>query len=271
MNTLYLYEDEATLKIALMVSRMVGMGACAFYESPPSWQRYGQVVLVMGERGDMLSSLPEWRESLSGKALILLLTAKTETRDGLAAVGEGLERSVAASFFISSENFLEDTIEAARRLKVLWPEPFADEESVQAMEDFLAHHNTGVLTTGSGHSLRATPIEYVFVGQKLYFFSEGGEKFIHLYRNPRAAFAVFDAFTDTAHLGGLQIEGSIRLMQSRDPAYQAAAAAKGISEKRLAAMAVVLHGIELTPQRMTFVWSGFARRKQPLRQTWCIL
>lgn len=36
MNTLYLYEDEATSKIALMVSRMVGMGACAFYESPPS-------------------------------------------------------------------------------------------------------------------------------------------------------------------------------------------------------------------------------------------
>ena len=30
MNTLYLYEDEATSKIALMVSRMVGMGACAF-------------------------------------------------------------------------------------------------------------------------------------------------------------------------------------------------------------------------------------------------
>lgn len=67
MNTLYLYEDEETSKIALMVSRMVGMGACAFYESPPSWQRYGQVVLVMGERGDMLSSFPNGGSPFQGK------------------------------------------------------------------------------------------------------------------------------------------------------------------------------------------------------------
>ena len=268
MNTLYLYEDDVSEKIARMVSPMVGMGACASYKSPRPWQHYGQVVLILGERGSLLSSLGEWREALSRKSVILVAAVKTDAdwKEGLRAVEEGLGRSLTASFRLSRENFLEDAIEAARHIKALRPEPLADEEALQAMEDFLVRHNTGVLTTGSDGILRATPIDYVFVQQKLYFFSEGGEKFIHLYRNPQAAFAVFDSFTDVRHLGGLQIEGSVRLLEGDDPAYVTAAAAKGISQKRLDSLAVTLHGIELTPRRLTFVWSGFAERKQPLRQ-----
>ena len=91
MNTLYLYEDDVSEKIARMVSPMVGMGACASYKSPRPWQHYGQVVLILGERGSLLSSLGEWREALSRKSVILVAAVKTDAdwKEGLRAVEEG--------------------------------------------------------------------------------------------------------------------------------------------------------------------------------------
>ncbi len=42
---------------------------------------------------------------------------------------------------------------------------------------FLNEHNTCTLGTASEGQVRCTPIEYNFVDEKLYFFSEGGQKF----------------------------------------------------------------------------------------------
>ena len=106
---------------------MVGMGACASYKSPRPWQHYGQVVLILGERGSLLSSLGEWREALSRKSVILVAAVKTDAdwKEGLRAVEEGLGRSLTASFRLSREIFSK--MPSKRRgtskpcVRSLWP------------------------------------------------------------------------------------------------------------------------------------------------------
>ena len=105
MNTLYLYEDEATSKDSPYGQpKWSAWGPAHFMNRLRRGSVTGQVVLVMGEGETCSRPFPNGGIPFQGK-LILLLTAKTETREGLAAVEEGLERSVAASFFISSEIF----------------------------------------------------------------------------------------------------------------------------------------------------------------------
>lgn len=270
MNTLYLYDgDVQTKKIAVMLSRMVSMGRYLPYDSQTiDWTRYGRVVFIFCPKQQMFTRLASWREKLAGKKLVLLYagTEAAYVADMTAAVQAHLDQPLALTAFISAENAAADTIAMAQQLRNETESAQNDPAAVKAMEDFLQSHNTGVLATGSDSGLRATPLEYLYFQKKLYFFSEGGEKFIHLCQNPRAAFAVFEPFTDAAHLAGLQIEGPVRFFEPGDATYEKVAAAKGIAPGRLEKMAVLLHLIELQPKRLTFLWSGFLKEKKAIRQ-----
>ena len=273
MNTLYLYDgDKQTYQIAVTLSSILSMGKYASYDASPAWDRYGRIVFIMGPGQEMFSHFPVWSKKTAGKSLIFLWNGMQNTYMDrvVAAVQAQLGCTFDLTAFISAEDFLDDTLEAAERIRALTPPPQADDATLQAMEDFLRSHNTGVLASGAAQDVRATPIEYLYFQKKLYFFSEGGEKFFNLYRNPHAAFAVCDAFTDVRHLGGLQIEGKVRFLEPGEDDYAAAAAAKGIAPERLKAMPVILHVIELTPQRLTFLWSGFAAQKKALRQVYTL-
>ena len=181
-----------------------------------------------------------------------------------AAIEARLDRPLDVTAFISSENWLDDTIRAAQAIQARDKgQGNPDEAVLQAMETFLAGHNTGVLSTGWGQEVHGTPIEYVYEKGTFYFFSEGGRKFINLYRNRHAAFSVCDAFTDVQHLAGLQAEGSVRFIEPDDEAYPRIAARKGIAPQRLAAMPVVLHVIALDVAQMSSFGAASSRPAVP--------
>lgn len=271
-NTLCIYDgDVQTRQIACLVGSVLSMSAYAAYTETMNWDRYERIVFVMGPRQAMFSHFAAWQPALQHKKLAFLWNdfQNIYTERIAAAIQARLGRPLDVTAFVSAENWLDDTIRAAQTIQAREKGPVHDDGAVlQAMETFLAGHNTGVLSTGWGQEVHGTPIEYVYERGAFYFFSEGGRKFIYLYRNGHAAFSVCDAFTDARHLAGLQAEGIVRFIEPGDKEYGRIAALKGISRKRLAAMPVVLHVIALDVAQMTFVWSGFLRTGRSLRQTY---
>lgn len=271
-NTLCIYDGDAqTRQIACLVGSVLSMSAYASYTETWDWERYERIVFVMGPRQAMFSHFAVWQPALQHKELAFLWNdfQNIYTERIAAAIEARLDRPLDVTAFVSSENWLDDTIRAAQAIQAREKgQGNPDEVVLQAMETFLAGHNTGVLSTGWGQEVHGTPIEYVYEKGTFYFFSEGGRKFINLYRNRHAAFSVCDAFTDIQHLAGLQAEGSVRFIEPDDEAYPRIAALKGIAPQRLAAMPVVLHVIALDVAQMSFIWSGFLKTSRSLRQTY---
>ncbi|WP_298589874.1 pyridoxamine 5'-phosphate oxidase family protein [uncultured Megasphaera sp.] len=271
-NTLCIYDGDAqTRQIACLVGSVLSMSAYVSYTEKWDWERYERIVFVMGPRQAMFSHFAVWQPALQHKKLAFLWNdfQNIYSERIAAAIEARLDRPLDVTAFVSSENWLDDTIRAAQAIQAREKgQGHSDEVVLQAMENFLAGHNTGVLSTGWGQEIHGTPMEYVYEKGTFYFFSEGGRKFIYLYRNRHAAFSVCDAFTDVQHLAGLQAEGRVRFIEPDDEAYPRIAALKGIAPQRLAAMPVVLHVIALDVTRMTFVWSGFLKTRRALRQTY---
>lgn len=271
-NTLCIYDGDAqTRQIACLVGSVLSMSAYASYTEKWDWDRYGRIVFIMGPRQAMFSHFAVWQPALQHKQLAFLWNdfQNIYTERIAAAIQARLGRPLDVTAFVSSENWLDDTIRAAQTIQAREKEPGNPDGAVlQAMEAFLAGHNTGVLSTGWGQEVHGTPLEYLYEKGTFYFFSEGGRKFIYLYRNRHAAFSVCDAFTDIQYLAGLQAEGRVRFIEPGDKEYQRIAGLKGISPQRLAAMPVVLHAIALDVTWMTFVWSGFLKSRRSLRQTY---
>lgn len=271
-NTLCIYDGDAqTRQIACLVGSVLSMSAYASYTETWDWERYERIVFIMGPRQAMFSHFAVWQPALQHKELAFLWNdfQNIYTERIAAAIEARLGRPLDMTAFVSSENWLDDTIRAAQAIQAREKgQGNSDEAVLQAMETFLAGHNTGVLSTGWGQEVHGTPIEYVYEKGTFYFFSEGGRKFINLYRNRHAAFSVCDAFTDVQHLAGLQAEGSVRFIEPDDEAYPRIAVLKGIAPQRLAAMPVVLHVIALDVAQMSFVWSGFLKTGRSLRQTY---
>lgn len=271
-NTLCIYDGDAqTRQIACLVGSVLSMSAYVSYTEEWDWGHYERIVFVMGPRQAMFSHFAVWQPALQHKKLAFLWNdfQNIYSERIAAAIEARLDRPLDVTAFVSSENWLDDTIRAAQAIQAREKrQGNSDEAVLQAMETFLAGHNTGVLSTGWGQEVHGTPIEYVYEKGTFYFFSEGGRKFINLYRNRHAAFSVCDAFTDVQHLAGLQAEGSVHFIEPDDEAYPRIAALKGIALQRLAAMPVVLHIIALDVAQMTFVWSGFLKTGRSLRQTY---
>lgn len=163
----------------------------------------------------------------------------------------------------------EEIIRAGEQLRALDSVPTAqDAQVLAAIEAFLQQHNTCALATGHDNLVRATPIEYIYDNQTLYIFSEGGQKFANLYRNPQVSLTVFDAYEGLETLAGLQIDGRCRMIEPDEPKYRTIAAAKGLTQERLAAMPVMLHIVEIEPVSAVFLWAGFLKIGKAIRQSY---
>ncbi len=61
--------------------------------------------------------------------------------------------------------------------------------------------------------MRCTPIEYNFVDNHFYFFSEGGLKFRGLKKNKHVGMAIYEPYNGFGNLKSLQIEGMANLVE----------------------------------------------------------
>jgi hypothetical protein len=137
---------------------------------------------------------------------------------------------------------------------------------VERVMQVLQSHNTCALCTGHDGGVRATPIEYVYRNTALYFLSEGGEKFAHMYANPRVCAAIFDAYSGFDKLEGVQIEGNAVMVKTFCAEYNDIIESKGLSADNLRKLPVELTMFKLVPERIEILESGFAKAGYAAKQ-----
>jgi len=139
--------------------------------------------------------------------------------------------------------FAKKALEIKRLLKNTLSMP--QDELKKLIEDFLLAHNTCTLCTGHDNEVRATPIEYTYYNEALYFLTEGGEKFAHILANPNVSVAVYDSYEGFQKLGGLQITGTAEIICEESDTYLKVITRKGLEPAKLKALPVALNMIRV--------------------------
>jgi hypothetical protein len=132
----------------------------------------------------------------------------------------------------------------------------------------LQSHNTCSLCTSSGSQIRATPIEYIYENDSVYFLSEGGEKFAHLFANPHVGIAIYHEYTGFNALEGLQIEGLAQMVPLFSDEYLAIAQRRGLSPENVKKMPIQLHMIKVLPNRIQVLNSAFKKEGYAAKQVY---
>jgi len=167
--------------------------------------------------------------------------------------------------FRDDNMFAEKALEIKRTLKNTLSMP---QDKLKAyFENFLISHNTCTLCTGHEKEVRATPIEYMYFDEALYFFTEGGEKFAHILINPNVSVAVYDNYAGFQKLGGLQISGTAEIICRESEEYTKVALKKGLDTAKLSALPVVLNMLKVNIRSCEFLSSEIGRDGFDARQT----
>lgn len=117
---------------------------------------------------------------------------------------------------------IEDVCNSAKGYKDIINKAFNALENKKlrkSIDDFLITHNTCTLATGVEGFVRATPIEYMYVNNNLYFLTEGGMKFYGLLQNPNVSICIYEDYTNMSNLKGLQITGQATIVNRESNEY----------------------------------------------------
>lgn len=271
-NTLFIYDgDSMTKNIAKIMASVLSMSRYVAYTAELHVERYQRIVFVIGAKRSMCADFGKFKDLVQDKwtGLIVADFQNTHMEERCIQVQTGLQKKLDFTAFVSQEQYVDDAIQAVAKLYAQEaPQQTQDPDVLKAIEEFLLSHNTGVLATGWGTHVRATPIEYKYKDGHLYIFSEGGGKFANLYRNDQVSFSVCDPFSDFQHLAGLQLHGTARIIEPDEDEYEQAASIRSIPVARLRAMPVMLHIIDITLTTATFLWGGFTKQKKAPRQVY---
>lgn len=165
---------------------------------------------------------------------------------------------------LDEKSFVEKAVEMKRLLKNTLNMP--QKQLKDYVEKFLLSHNTCTLCTGYDREVRATPIEYMYFDEALYFFTEGGEKFAHILVNPHVSVAVYDSYAGFQKLGGLQMNGTAEIISSESEEYTKIASKKGLNTAKLQSLPVALHLIKVQIHACEFLSSEIGRAGYEVRQ-----
>lgn len=268
VRTLILHDRRAAGTAGLL-AQVLGPAMTAPLEPPPEdWTDALACVLVLAPDG-----LPEGGFARLARtvprhlpvAVWLLPAAGVEER--LRAAGEVFgDRLVLAGTVPADPVALADAAVALRRRLYRGASEMPAAELRALVMEELAARSTCTLCTGHGDAVRATPIEYLLLDGRLYLFSEGGEKFAHLFANPCVSVAVYDPFVSMSTLFGLQLTGSATLVEAWSAEYVRALTAKGLAPERIRALPVLIHQVRIDLEEAELVSSEAQERGYAPRQ-----
>ena len=135
-----------------------------------------------------------------------------------------------------------------------------------AIEAYVGPGGTCALATGAGSFVRNTPIEYSYHDGCFWMFSEGGEKFVGLEKNPNVCIAIFEKSADFKGLRGLQVMGKASLVEPFSEEYNAHAAFKKIPLAALQKLDPPMNLIKIHPVSADFLNSDFKKQGFDARQ-----
>lgn len=76
------------------------------------------------------------------------------------------------------------------------------------IDAFISKRSNCALATGYGTYIRNTPMRYSYKDGKLFFITEGGNKFRGLSANSHVCIAIYDSDNTTSETAGVTIEGT---------------------------------------------------------------
>ena len=129
----------------------------------------------------------------------------------------------------------------------------------EKITEYIEANNTCALATGAEGFVRNTPIEYSYHGGCFWMFSEGGEKFIGLEKNPNVCIAIFDKYAGFGSLKGLQVMGIAEMIEPFSEEYNAHAAVKNIPLTALQKLNPPMNLIKVKPVSADFLNSDFKK------------
>lgn len=139
------------------------------------------------------------------------------------------------------------------------------EKQIKKIEEALQAHNTCALATGYDTFVRCSPLEYTYLNQVLYFFSEGGLKYQALEKNKNACAAIYEPFGQ-GPLFGLQISGEMEEVKFWSEEYQEVVRYKKYPEKQIKAMEMPLW--KLIPKEIDYLDGTLKKENYNVRQHW---
>lgn len=266
-NTLILYDGKmsTTERIADSISYLIGSAMTAeLHEAPESFDAYGKICFVFNFYGTLTAGktklyLTENRARLVNKQIAFIGVGISDAGFGkyILEMQDVIGCGEICSRFINGE---AQAIEAGHEIaKVLRDpqKPMDGETLMDSIRAFICSHNTMALATSFGSDVRCTPLDYIFMDDCFYIFSEGGSKFRGLLRNEKVSAAVFEPYTSMSELGGLQITGRAAIVPFMDEEYQKAAAAGKHNPEMLAKLPIRMNLIRITPYVYEFLNSEF--------------
>lgn len=132
--------------------------------------------------------------------------------------------------------------------------------------EYVGDGGTCALATGANDFVRNTPIEYSYHDGYFWMFSEGGEKFIGLAKNPNVCIAIFDKYEGFGKLKGLQVMGTAELVEPFSEEYNAHAEFKKIPLTALQKLPSPMNLIKVKPISADFLNSDFKKDGYDSRQ-----
>ncbi|MDO4535228.1 MAG: flavodoxin domain-containing protein [Clostridium perfringens] len=147
------------------------------------------------------------------------------------------------------------------------PSIILDKDKLKSSIDkFIKDHNTCTLATGYNNFIRATPIEYVYIGGDLYFITEGGVKFNGILQNPNVSICIYESYTGMNNLKGLQIGGEAEIVDIGSDEYKKIIKEKGVDGEKLKKLPVNLNMIKVKINVFEFLNSDFKKMCVDVKQ-----
>ena len=125
--------------------------------------------------------------------------------------------------------------------------------------EYITANHTCALATGADGFIRNTPIEYSYHDGCFWMFSEGGEKFVGLEKNPNVCIAIFDKYAGFGSLKGLQVMGVASIVEPFSAEYNAHAAVKKIPLAALQKLNPPMNLIKVQSVSADFLNSDFKK------------
>lgn len=269
MVRILILHDRESDRSAVLLAQVLGPAMTALLTPPPGdWTDALACVLVLapaGLSGGGFARLARQVPAHLPVAVWLLPTDGVEEQ--LRAAGESFgDRLVFAGTVPADPVALADAAVALRRRLFRGASEMPGAELRALVMEELAARSTCTLCTGHGDAVRATPIEYLLLDNRLYLFSEGGEKFAHLIANPSVSVAVYDPFVSMSTLFGLQLTGAATQVEPWSDEYAQALTAKGLAAERVLALPVLVHLVRIDLDGAELVSSEAQRRGYAARQ-----
>ena len=140
------------------------------------------------------------------------------------------------------------------------------EQVLERITAFIEAHNTCTLATASEDHVRCTPIEYNFVDNRFYFFSEGGLQFRGLKKNKHVGMAIYEPYNGFGNLKSLQIEGMASLVEPFSDEYLKVMEYKKIPETAMRNLPQPMALIKVVPEVFDYLDSDLKKEEFGSRQ-----